>query len=216
MTLPVYPTLKGLTFPVKWTPRFYNMGAQTTASGADIDLALAEYPLHDFELQYEFLRGSAFTPAPPADEFKTLMGFVLQIAGTPGRFLFSNPVDNAVTGQNIGTGDGATTTFTLVRTFGAGGFAGTEPIGYVNSVGLNVYDNGVLKTLGTDYTLDQSTPCAQMVNFTTAPVSGHAITCDMSYWYYCKFPDDAEEFDEFMSNLWSMQKVTIHSCRPGA
>lgn len=215
MTLPIYPTLKGLQYPVKWIPRFYNMPTQTTASGADIDLGLAEYPLHDFELQYEFMRANGVAGAT-SDEFKTLMGFVLQLAGTPGRFLFSNPDDNAVTGQAIGTGDGATTKFTLIRSFGAGGFAGIEPIGYLNTTGFNVYDNGVLKTLTTDYTIDQTTPGAQTITFTTAPVSGHALTVDMSYYYYCKFPDDAQEFDKFMSDLWSMQKVTIHSCRAGA
>lgn len=211
MTLPVYPTLPGLTFPVKWTPRFYNMATATAASGADIDLALADYPLHDFELQYEFLRDSV-----GLTEFKTLMGFVLQIAGTAGRFLFSNPDDSSVTGQAIGTGDGATAAFTLVRSFGAGGFVGVEPIGYVDSATLNVYDNGVLKTLGSDYTLDQSVAGLQTVTFASAPASGHAITVDMAYWYYCKFPDNGPEFDKFMSGLWSMQKIILHSCRPGA
>lgn len=211
MTLPVYPTLKGKAPQFKWVPRFYNMATQTAASGADIDLALATYPLHDFELQYNFLRDNV-SPS----EFKTLFGFVLQLAGTPGRFLFSNPDDNAVTGQGIGTGDGSSTVFTLIRSFGAGGFSGIEPVGYVNSVGLNVYDNGVLKALGSDYTLQQTTPGAQTITFAAAPLTGHAITADMAYWYYCKFPDNAQEFDKFMNLLWSMQKVIMHSCRPGA
>ena len=211
MTLPLYPSLPGYMFPIKWTPRFYNMATQTAASGADIDLALAAYPLHDFELQYEFLRNGSVTP-----EFQTHLGFVLQLAGTPGRFRFSNPSDNSVTGQNIGTGDGSTTSFTFIRTFGAGGFGGTEPVGYVNSSGLNVYVNGVLKTLGTDYTINQTNPCLQTVTFTVAPPNGQAVTCDMSYWYYCKFADNAQEYDQPMSNYWAVQKVLIHSCRPGA
>jgi hypothetical protein len=210
MTLPVFPTLPGLAYSVKWTPRFYNMATQTVASGADIDLALSAYPLHDFELQYEFLRDGNGTV-----EFKTLMGFVLQIAGSSGRFLFLNPDDNAVTGQVIGTGDGVATTFTLARSFGAGGFAGVEPVGYVNNVGLNVYDNGVLKTLGTHYTVSRTTPGAQTITFLVAPTSSHVITVDMGYWYYCKFPDNAQDFDKFMNGLWSLQKVLIHSCRPG-
>jgi uncharacterized protein (TIGR02217 family) len=215
MTLPVYPTLEGLTFPVKWTPKFFNMPTQTAASGADIDLALAAYPLHDFELQYEFMRANGVLGAS-SDEFKTLMGFVLQMAGTPGRFLFSNPDDSSVTGQSIGTGDGSTKTFTLVRTFGAGGFGGTEPVGQADlTATFNVKVNGVLKTLGTDYTVDQTTPGANTITFTAAPASSAVITVDMTYRYYCKFADNAEEFDKFMSNLWS-GKIIIHSCRPGA
>lgn len=215
MSLPVYPSLSGLTFPIKWIPRFYNMKPQTTASGADIDLGLAANPLHDFELQYDFMRSSQGQV-----EFQTLMGFVLQMAGNPGRFLFSNPADNSVTGQAIGTGDGTTTTFTLVRTFGAGGFSGSEPIGYVNSSSLKVYDNGVLKNPpgpGQDYSLSQTTAGAQTITFTSyTPASGHSITADFSFWYYCKFPSDAQEFDEFLNQLWTAQKVLIHSCRPGA
>lgn len=212
MTLPVYPTLKGLTYPIKWTPRFYNMATQTTASGADIDLGLAAYPLHDFELQYDFLRdGGALV------EFKTLMGFVLQVGGTAGRFLFSNPDDFTVTGQLIGTGDGTTRTFTLVRTFGAGGFAGTEPVGMADlTATFNVKVSGTLKTLGSDYTVDQTLGAGNTVTFTAAPASSAPITVDMSYRYYCKFPDNAQEFDKFMSGLWSMQKIVMHSCRPGA
>lgn len=211
MTLPVYPTLAGLSYPIKWTPRFYNMATQTTASGADIDLGLAAYPLHDFELTYELLRDTAGQV-----EFKKLMGFVLSIGGTKGRFLYSNPDDNAVTGQNIGTGDGATTAFTLVRTFGSS-FTGTEPIGYVDlGATFNVYVDGTLKTLTTDYTVDQTTPGNQLVNFVTAPASAKAITVDMTYLYYCKFTDNQAEFDKFMNQLWELQKVTIHSCRAGA
>jgi hypothetical protein len=212
MTLPVYPTLKGLAFPVKWTPRFYNMATQTTASGADIDLALAAYPLHDFELQYEFLRSYASQV-----EFKTLLGFVLQIGGCSGRFLFSNPDDHAVTGQAIGTGDGATTTFALVRSFGAGGFAGTEPVGMVDTgATFNIKVNGVTKTLGSDYTRDLTTPGACSITFAAAPAAAAAITVDMTYLYYCKFPDDAQAFDKFMDGFWSMSKILLHSCRPGA
>lgn len=214
MSIPVYPTLKGIKYPIKWTPHAFNMATATVLSGADIDLPLWPYPLHDFELQYEFLRQSGFTPAPPSDEFKTLFGFVLAMGGTAGRFLYLNPADNSVTGQALGTGDGATTAFTLVRTFGASGFSGTEPVGYVDRSTLNVYDNGTLKTFGSDYVFDGEIPCQQTINFTVAPVTGHAITVDMSYWYYCKFADNQQEFDEFMSQLWSAQKVTVRSSRP--
>jgi uncharacterized protein (TIGR02217 family) len=212
MPLPIYPTLPGLTYPVKWTPRFYNMETQTAGSGADIDLALADYPLHDFELQYDFLRD-----ASGLTEFKTLFGFMLSIGGRSGRFLFSNPDDYTVTGQGIGEGDGATTTFTLIRSFGASGFVGIEPIGQVDLLStFNVYVNGVLKTLTTDYTVDQSVPGANVIIFTTAPAAAAAITVDMSYYYYCKFPDDAQEFDKIVAQLWQVSKVLLHSCRPGA
>lgn len=211
MTLPVYPTLKGRAW-YKWTPRFYNMPTQTTASGADVDLGLAEYPLHDVEITYDVLRDYNGLV-----DLKTLMGFVLQIGGVKGRFLFSHPDDHSVTAQGIGVGDGSTKTFTLVRSFGAGGFAGIEPVGQVDlGSTFNVYVAGVLKTITTDYTVDQTTPGANTVTFTAAPASSAAITVDMTYFYYVKFTDDAQEFDKMMSGLWSAPKVVLHSCRPGS
>jgi uncharacterized protein (TIGR02217 family) len=145
-----------------------------------------------------------------------LFGFVLAIGGRAGRFLFSNPDDHSVTAQGIGAGDGATTAFTLVRSFGAGGFAGIEPIGAADlTTTFNVYVGGVLKTVGVDYTVDQSVPGANVINFASAPASSAAITVDMSYYYYCKFPEEAE-FDKLMSTFWQNQKVLLHSCRAGA
>lgn len=209
--LPIYPSLAGLAYPLKWIPRFFNMATKTTASGADVDLPLWPYPLHDFELQYEFLRNGSAMP-----EFQTLQGFISDIGGTSGRFLFLNPWDNAIAGQAIGTGDGSTTTFTLVRTFGAGGFGGTEPVGYVNRSTLNVYDNGTLKAFGTDYVFDGEIPCQQAINFATPPAAGHAITADISYWYYCKFAENQQELAQQMATYWSAPKVQIRSCRPAA
>lgn len=214
MTLPVYPgpdLLPGLKYSSKWSPAFLNMPTATTASGADIDLALAQYPLHDFELSYEFLRDS-LSPS----EFRTLMGFFLQLGGTVGRFLFDNPDDNQVTANPIGTGDGSNKIFTLTRFFGANGYGASEPVGVANtSATFNVYNNGSLVSPSA-YTVDTSLPCANTVTFTTAPASGHAITVDMSYRYYCKLADNAATFEKFMNQLWSVEKITLHSCRAGA
>ena len=66
------------------------------------------------------------------------MGFFLQLQGQFGTFLYTDPDDNTVTGQAFATGDGATTSFTMMRSLG--GFL--EPVGWVTSI-ANVYLNGV-------------------------------------------------------------------------
>jgi len=38
----------------------------------------------------------------------------------------------------------------------------------------------------------------------------------MSYYYYCKLANNSNTFEKFMERLWSLNKVSIHSCRPGA
>jgi len=224
MTLPVYPDkslLPGLTYGSLWTPRFYNLPTATTASGADIDLGLAQYPLHDFDLTYRWLCdgiGPEAWRSGQGLEFKTMMGFLLQTGGTAGRFLYKNPDDWRVFRNSIGTGDGTTTAFTITRTFGANGYTGIEPVGRVNtSAGVNVYLNGSATPLDPSlYSISTTTPCANTITFGSAPADGYDISIDMSYFYYCKLAQNNNTAKKFMDRLWSMDKVSLHSCRPGA
>ena len=57
------------------------------------------------------------------------MGFFLQLQGQFGTFLYTDPDDNAVAGQAFATGDGTTTSFTMMRSLG--GFL--EPVGWVTT-----------------------------------------------------------------------------------
>ena len=224
MTLPIYPDkslLPGITYGSTWAPSFMNQATATTASGADIDLALAQYPLHDFELTYQYLR-DGLGPGVWRDgeglEFKTMMGFLLQTAGTVGRFLYKNPADHQVWRQTLGTGDGATTVFTLIRTFGANGYGASEPVGQVNQgEAFNVYLNGSATPVNPSlYTVSAANPCANTITFATAPGAGQLIAVDMSYFYYCKLGKANETPKKLMERLWALDKVTLHSCRSGA
>jgi hypothetical protein len=219
MTLPIYPdrsVLKGLGFSTKWSPQFFNLKTETTATGADIDLALAQYPLHAFELTYNFLRAWR-APANQSLEFKTLMGFWLMLGGTAGRFLFKNVDDCAVAAQTIGTGDGATTSFgPIVRTFGGNGFFASEPVGQIDTGGPVTVRLGNIVQPATAYTLSTATPLSQTITFAAPPASGVPVTMDFGFFYYCKFADNANTFEKFADRLWLLQKVAIKSCRPGA
>ena len=224
MTLPVYPgrdLLPGITYGSTWSPSFMNLPTATTASGADIDLAVAQYPLHDFELTYEFLRdgvGPGVWRDGEGREFRTMMGFLLETAGTVGRFLYKNPDDFRVWRNLIGVGDGATTVFPLTRFFGANGYGASEPVGQVNlGEAFNVYLNGSATPVNPDlYTVSTASPVANTITFDTDPPATQAIAVDMSYFYYCKLSANNNTVKKFMNSLWSMDKVALHSCRPGA
>ena len=220
MALPVYPganLLPGLTYGAKWSPVFFNQTA-TGPTGAEQDIAIAQYPLHDFELTYEFLRdGPQWGGTLSALELRTMMGFHLQMSGSLGRFLYKNPDDQQVFQQPIGIGDGTTQSFTLVRTFGANGYGGFEPVGQVNTGELfNVYLGGSFVPVApTLYTLNTANAAANTITFTTAPAAGQAVAIDMSYFYYCKLANNTATFEKFMHRLWSIGKVQFRSCRPG-
>ncbi len=206
---PVYPTPVGIDIRVIWRPRAFNFKPQQHASGREVLIGASQYPLHEFELIYNMLRND-----PTDVEFQTFMAFFLQLGGSLTGFSFLNPYDNAVTANNIGTGDGTTTTFTLTRTYSGGGFSATEPIGYLNTGNaFNVYVNGVLQTITTNYTINQTSPGAQSITFVTAPTSGQSITIDASYYYFCRFSADTLDFEQILYNIFQIKKVTLLSKR---
>jgi len=139
MATNVLPSLAGLGFNVTRTP-VWDTTVQQAISGKETRVARQTYPRWKWELTYSVLRsGAAY------GELQQLAGFFNALQGMFDTFLYQDADDNRVTGQGIGTGDGVTTTFQLVRSFG--GFA--EPVlAPANPVGTQVYLNGVPQTSG--------------------------------------------------------------------
>src|SRR5208337_5160773 len=99
----------------------------------------------------------------------------------------------------IGTGDGNTTVFQLVKNYTSGGRTYVRTIlkpitadvtdfqGNPLTNTINVYDNGTKKTLTADYTQDYTTG---LITFNTAPVAGHVITADCQFHVPVRFMSD--------------------------
>lgn len=207
---PIYPTLDGLGYSVTWMPEFANLPTERSANKAEVDIAMANTPIHEFELTYDFLRNYT-----SPNEFKKFMGFFLRMRANVGRFLFRNPDDYLTTGEPVlPVTDGVLTDFgPIQRTFGVGDDVGIEPVGYVNTLEtVNVYLDGVLQS-GATYTIDQSFPMNQLVHFLVAPAAGKDVTIDCQYYYYCKFAEENMTFEKFMSTLWNIKRVTLRSLR---
>lgn len=190
-------TLPGLAFAFHKRPRFATQ-VQQAASGVSVRNALMQYPIWEFELTFEFLRSDVNA------EYQTLLGFFLQRQGGFDTFLFKDADDYQVTGGTLGTADGVTTQFDFKRTLG--GFA--EKVGQVDTgATINVYDNGVLKTAGTDYNV----VLPNHVVFVTAPTSGHTITADFQFFFNCRFQADMADFDKFAQNFWELQSIVFET-----
>ena len=107
--------------------------------------------------------------------WEILQGFLAFFNARRGKaigFRFQDPFDYKVVAEPFGTGGGGVTQFQLTKTYTSG--SGT----YVKNItkpiaGLSIYDNGTLRTLTTDYTVDTGTG---IVTFLSAPTSGHALT----------------------------------------
>lgn len=199
---PSFPTLAGLGWSVHKSPKFSTIVA-SHVSGREVRDALYENPIWDFELTFDGLDSSSGTyPGLGANSLQSLMGLFLQMQGQYGTFLYADPTDSAVVNGGIATGDGATTTFTFARTMGAF----LEPVGWVTGVS-NVYLNGVNQASGWSL----STPNSLV--FASAPGSGVAVTATFTYAFQCRFDDDTEDFEQFMTSLWTVKSLKFRSVR---
>ena len=202
----IFPALPGLAWNVTKTPTFQTR-IQRAVSGRELRALDYPYPLWQFALVYDFLRDN---PAAGYDELRSLLGFFMLCQGAFGTFLFQDPSDCKVAGQEIGTGNASTTVFQLQRAMGAalsgGGFL--EPITAPNLVSA-IYLNGITQD-STSYSVD---PGTGLVTFETAPGSGLIITVDFTYYFRCRFTEDKYDFENFMFRLWQLKKLTFISVR---
>lgn len=162
---------------------------------------------------------------------------------TPGQlFIWVDPDDGTVTNQFIGTGDGSRTLWQAMRTMG--GFIEpvtavltNDPMitsffddGLVSdSVGTTVDDGLVSDAVGTtidDGVLsdthfyvngaeaDVTIFAGGSLAFTSAPANGAAITWSGTFGWNCQFDDDTCDLENFMYQLYDLQKLTFTTARP--
>jgi uncharacterized protein (TIGR02217 family) len=209
VTESVFPVLPGQGWSVIKTPSFA-VRKQTSVSGRELRLLDQVYPIWTWTLTFEFLRDKNDTRGGLAlgagfDELRSAAGLYLACQGSFGTFLFDDPTDNATANQLIGTGNGSTTDFQLVRTFGAF----VEPV-YAPHVVSAIYDNGVIVN-PVNYTVSTTTG---IVTFTSAPANTHVITGNFTYYFRCRFSDDRVDFENFLYQLWTLKQLKFQSVLP--
>jgi hypothetical protein len=203
----------------------HSVELQTHQSGGEVRLSYWSEPLWEWDISYNVLR-DGFRNGVSYDELKQIEGMFLACAGSLQGFQFFDPDDNRVFRQTIGTTDGISTGYTLVRTFGScnpgDGYQGTEAIGLLDTTQpFNVYIDASATPIAMSdpiygYSLSTASPKQQQLVFNEAPPVGHAISVDMSFLYYARFGADSQDFDKFMHQLWGLKKVTLVSLRFGA
>ncbi len=207
-TPPSFPVLPGQGWSVHKRPTFSTRVA-SHVSGREARTPFYSYPLYEFELTFNNLDSLGSFPGLQAESLQSLFGLYLQCQGQFGTFLYTDPTDYVVTGQPIATGDGTRTIFTMQRTFG--GF--TEPVGWVqSSPAPTVYVNGTAVSSGA-YTITNPYGPNNVLTFTTPPASASTITASFSFAYLCRFLDDQEDFEEFMSGLWKVDSLKFRSVK---
>ena len=196
MSNAVFPALRGLTWSRYKTPSF-STKIQTAVSGKETRGANWSYPRWTFKLTYSFLKDDYTVNG----DLQQIAGFFLARRGSFDDFLYLDPEDNFVANQRIGTGDGSSTQFQLVRLFG--GFV--EPVWGVNGTpSIRLGDQSE-----TRFTVSNT----GLVTFNTPPVEGTAITADFSFYFRCRFTQDSVEFEEFLRQLWALKTCEFISVK---
>src|SRR5712675_191400 len=202
--IPFFPDLPW-GFPFNRMPNMATI-VQTPQSGRETRWGQQIYPQWEFELPFEELRDQTlnqtiYQPFVGFTQFQRLLGLFLLGMGRWGLFYFDDPADNSRAGQRIGTGDGSTKDFLIIRTWGIGAYQLTEPVGGINTGTAKVYLNGVLQVSG--YSLTGADDAPKTLMFVSAPANGVVITMDFHFYYLCRFSDDQHNYEEFYKNRWT-------------
>ena len=199
MSNAVFPTMPGLSWNVVRRPRWSTVVKQSV-SGREFRAAQFSYPIWEYELSYEVLRGSSALP-----EVQQLIAFFNARSGSYDTFLYTDPDDKSATAQQFGTGDGTTKSFQLVRAFG--GY--TEPVYDVKGT-PSIYVAGSLKATPADYSISST----GLVTFVNAPTSGQILTWTGNFYWRCRFMQDEAEFTQFLWQLWELKRLTFRTVKP--
>jgi uncharacterized protein (TIGR02217 family) len=197
------PALAGQGIKVTRSP-VWDTTVQQAISGKETRIARQSYPRWKWEISFAVLRS-----AGAFQELQQLVGFFNSLQGQWDTFLYQDAEDNAVTGQNLGTGDGATAVFPLVRSFG--GF--TEPVLAPNAVG-NIYINGAALPSSAYGISSWGNANPGYVTFLSGPAAaGAVITADFSFYWPCRMQGDSLDFGKLYSQLHEVKKFSFISVK---
>ena len=196
MSVPAFPALPGLVYPVTRTPTVLS-ARNEAVSGRRTVLPQRSMPRHVWKLGIEVMRSAAWQSGS-LTEYESFIGFVMGRLTSGGCFAYTDAEDAVATAQPFGVGDGVTTAFQLVRALG--GFS--EPV-YLPTI-------TTLTVAGTPtaaYTLGPT----GIVTFTVAPALGAALAWTGAFAWLCRFDDDSIETSRFMSGLYEAKSITFSS-----
>ena len=141
-------------------------------------------------------------------QLDTLIAFFRARKGRAYGFRFKDWSDYQATGQAIGTGDGTTHTFQLVKNYVSGPGSETRTIQKPVAGTVVVYLAGVMQSSG--WSVDTTTG---IVSFVTAPGTGVAITADFQFDVPVRFDTDSMAMTMEQVNLSDWQNLPIIEVR---
>ena len=223
MSNEIYPAspipIRGLT----WTVLKQSEDSTIVQRGPNaVELRIAQWqnPIWHWSLIYDYLKdnpndlniGNSYT------DYRLLQAFWLARQGQFDDFLFDDPSDDFVgpallpsmapnpQAQLQTVNDGAGTYYSPIQRNFGGQFY--EDITDLNG-SIVVYDNGTLKTSGTDYTIVGPGLAIPGYSFMGLVIQWAAppttpVTAEFYFHFRVRFESDTADFEQFMQQLWTI------------
>lgn len=190
----IFPKFRGLKAEREISTEFSTL-IQRAASGRRTAMGQRMFPVHRFNLRYEFLRAK-----PSVAEMQALRGFFNARRGALEPFYLQDPDRCRVAAQIVGLGEAGRTVFPLV--YGEGG--SIDRIGGVDLTGQApvALVNGAL----TNATWTRNCMVLQ------APAAaGTTVAWSGAFFFHVAFVDDKLTLKRFLDQLYSAEGVAVES-----
>ena len=217
MTLPIFPTLPGLTFTVVKAPGFKTL-IQSAPNEYEVRLPQTVNPIWRWTLLYDFLHDFFWGSFTTVSELRTLMGFLNGQYGQAGSFLFTDPDDNAVGPGITGVStpniplaqlqvvtDGTNYYSPIQRTLDGITYEDITDLNPSNTAGsIQAYQAGTLIATS-DYSIGGPGLAVAGKSFmglyidwsTTAPAL--PVTAAVNFYFRVRFDGDSLDFEKFLN-----------------
>ena len=166
----------------------------------DLVISTSGYEQRNVNWSQARLRYNVAKGVKNAAQLANLIAFFRARKGRAHAFRFKDWSDYKATGETLGTGDGSSTQFQLVKRYVSGGVQETRAITKPVAGTVQVYRNAVLQTSG--LSVNASTG---VVTFTTAPANGVLVTASFEFDVPVRFDTDRLEatLDSFGTHSWA-------------
>lgn len=204
----LFPELPGLEWDLSKKPSF-NTKIMTSVNGRELRASYQSIPKYEITMSFAFLRENK-----GRTELQQLESFFIERRGSFDSFLYKMPDDNQFASKFVG--DGVTKSFQVYKTVGSTQVATshtttitqpTNPNMWNKTVSKSMWDSNTEKPMWNKAT---STLSRDGILTLSEPVeAGIEISISGTFYYRCRFKDDAQEYTNFMHKLWKAGKVEL-------
>lgn len=204
----LFPELPGLEWDLTKTPIF-NTKIMTSVNGRELRASYQAVPRYEFTMSFAFLRENK-----GRNELQQLESFFLDRRGSFDSFLYKMPEDNQFECNFVG--DGVSTSFQIYKSIGSTQVPTAHTQSFTKKFDLNMWNKSVSKKMWDSnvekamWNSSTATVSKDGIYILTKPVeAGIEFSISGTFYYRCRFKDDAQEYTNFMHKLWKAGKFEL-------